>query len=452
MSDEAARKSRQTSKLILDRVFDKNAANEDLKWWIESHPIEVPDGFRFFWVPVHGDKRGSAALKAIEAAGTPVGLIEALNRITAGDVLRKYEPMFWQEAWLVARQYGLPQRVVGDMTREAFARFVCHDLYNAGFVKALDMAPAYDPNSGVTLGMFVQARVRQAMHSYMRETVNSVRVPRGKQFTKEISRDAPGKEYLGADRNEHTEWEKFVSLLDADWTSAIARSISDAVARGDMPERWARILELRFLCDPDRRLTLQRVGELLGIKKSTVYDEQQRAIQAAGALLSPAVRRLRDIQHIFWEARNLWRQKGSRYSARSKLYEERIDQITLDERKPTAPQSVDSALSDRERSQEQPNPDDESYQQLKNRTGDPDWQPKAKARNERQRLGLLFPCSTAHLWGVAIQAVSSGYPVRCWHMTRWVWQTWKYHRQKPAVLTNRVAVYVQKSCPSDRKN
>ena len=259
---------REANHLIINRAFDKRDAKEHLNWYIELCKSEAPGVARFFWVPVYGDKRGPQALRAIRADGIPVEFIENVNRRVAEEVLKDYERMFWKEAWLVARQYNLPQRVIGDMSRDAYAEFVCRDLYNAGFVKALEMASDYDPERGVTLGAFVRARVRQAMHDYMRETVNNVRVPRGKLFSKEISRDAPGMEYLGADRDlgEHTEWEKFVALLDVDWRHQIAELIHAAVARDDMPERWGRILELRFLCEPDRRLTLDRIGKLLGIK------------------------------------------------------------------------------------------------------------------------------------------------------------------------------------------
>jgi hypothetical protein len=229
---------REANYLIINRAFDKRDAKEHLNWYIELCKSEAPG--RFFWVPVYGDKRGLQALQAIRADGIPVELIENVNRLVAGEVLKDYERMFWKEAWLIAKQYKLPQNVVGTMSRDAFARFVCHDLFSAGVVKALEMAPGYDPATGVTLGMFVQARARQAMHDHMRETINNVRVPKGKQFVKEISRDAPGMEYLGADRelSEHTEWERFVALLDADWQRHITGAVHAAVERGDMPERW----------------------------------------------------------------------------------------------------------------------------------------------------------------------------------------------------------------------
>jgi RNA polymerase sigma factor (sigma-70 family) len=427
---------REANYLIINHVFDKRDAKEHLNWYIELCKSEAPGVTHFFWVPVYGDKRGPQALQAIRADGIPVELIEGVNRLIAGEVLKDYERMFWKEAWLVARQYNLPQRVIGDMSGDAYAEFVCRDLYNTGFVKALEMASGYDPERGVTLGAFVQARVRQAMHDYMRETVNNVRVPRGKLFSKEISRDAPGMEYLGADRDlgEHTEWEKFVALLDVDWRHQIAESIHAAVARGDMPERWGRILELRFLCEPDQRLTLDRIGKLLGIKKSRVREEQQRAIQAAEALLDPAIRRLRDIQQIFWQANNVFRLWGRRHCGRPELFEERIEQITL---APAAPQNVAAALAGGER----PDPDEETYRQLKTRTGNPDWQPKAKARYERQRIGLLSPCSKKHLAETVEQAIAAGHSVRCWRMRRWIWETWKYHRRKPVVLVDHVAVY-----------
>jgi hypothetical protein len=372
-------------------------------------------------VPVYGDKRGPQALQAIRADRIPVELIENVNRLVAGEVLKDYERMFWKEAWLIAKQYKLPQNVVGTMSRDAFARFVCHDLFSAGVVKALEMASGYDPATGVTLGMFVQARVRQAMHDHMRETINNVRVPKGKQFVKEISRDAPGMEYLGADRelSEYTEWERFVALLDADWQRHITGAVNAAVERGDMPERWGRILELRFLCEPDKRLTLERIDELLGIKKSWVHEEQLRAIHAAGALLDPAVRRLRDIQRIFWEVNNAWRLSARRRHGNVRLFEERADQNTLRERAPTAPQNVAAALADREKSLGRPNPDEETHRQLKARTGNPDWQPKVKARYEWQRIGLLFPCSKNHLAETVEQAIADGHSVRCWRTRRW---------------------------------
>jgi RNA polymerase sigma factor (sigma-70 family) len=450
---------REANYLIINRAFDKRDAKEHLNWYIELCKSEARGVSRFFWVPVYGDKRGLEALQAIRADGIPVEFIENVNRLVAGEVLKDYERMFWKEAWLVARQYNLPQRVIGDMSRNAYAEFVCRDLYNAGFVKALEMAPGYDPERGITLGAFVQARARHAMHDYMRETANNIRVPRGQQFIKEISRDIPGKEYLGADRNlgEHTEWEKFVALLDVDWRHQIAESIHAAVARGDMPERWGRILELRFLCKPDRRLTLDRIGKLLGIKKSWVHEEQQRAIQAAGALLDPAIRRLREFQQIFWEANNYWRLWGRRLHGRPELFEERIEQITLQERTPSAPQNVATTLADREKSLERPDQTDAAYNQLKARTGKPDWQPKAKARYERQRIGLLFPCSKNHLAETVEQAIATGHSVRCWRMRRWIWETWEHHRRKPVVLVDHVAVHMvmrgsEKSWPSDRKN
>jgi hypothetical protein len=448
MSDRRA--ARAVRDLILSRVrspFDKRAAKEHLgNWWIESCPTPIPGGTGFVWVPVYGKKRGTQALRAIEAEGIPIGLIEGVNRLIAGEALKNYEQMFWNEAWLIAKQYKLPQNVVGTMSRDAFARFVCHDLFSAGVVKALEMASGYDPATGVTLGMFVQARVRQAMHDHMRETINNVRVPKGKQFVKEISRDAPGMEYLGADRElgEHTEWERFVALLDADWQRHITGAVHAAVERGDMPERWGRILELRFLCEPDKRLTLERIGELLGIKKSWVHEEQLRAIHAAGALLDPAVRRLRDIQRIFWEVNNAWRLSARRRYGNVRLFEERADQNTLPERAPTAPQNVAAALADREKSLERPNPDEETHRQLKARTGNPDWQPKAKARYKRQQLGLLFPCSKKHLAEIGEQAVATGHLVKCWRMRRWIWETRKYHRWKPVVLVDHVAVSVMR--------
>jgi hypothetical protein len=404
----------------LSRVFDKRDA-------------------RYIFAKVRLRAYGAKRLHAIKADGIPVELIAGVNRLLAGEAfLKDYERMFWNEAWLVAKQYRLPQNAAVTMTRHAFAEFVLRDLYHAGMVKALDMASAYDPETGVTLGMFVRARVRQAMHEYMRETVNNVRVPRGQQFSNEISRDAPGMEYLGADRGlgEHTEWEKFVTLLDVGWQHKIEKAIHAAVARGDMPERWGRILDLRFLCEPDQRLTLERAGKLLGLGKSQVHEEQQRAIEAAAALLDPTIRRLRDIQEIFWQANNFWKLWGGQRCGRLELFEERIEQITLREHTPTAPQNVAAALVDREKLLERPDQTDAAYNQVKARTGDPDWQPKAKPRYRRQRLGLLFPCSREHLVETSGQAITDGHLVKCWRMRRW-----KGSLRGTVVLVDRAAVY-----------
>ena len=100
-----------------------------------------------------------------------------------------------------------------------------------------------------------------------------------------------------------------------------------------------------------------------------------------------------------------------------------------------------AALADREKSLERPDQTDDAYNQLKARTGDPDWQPKAKVRYERQRVGLLFPCAKNHLAETVEQAIAAGHSVRCWRMRRWIWETWEHHRRKPVVLVDHVAVY-----------
>jgi hypothetical protein len=245
---------------IINRAFDKRDAKEHLNWYIELCKSEAPGVARFFWVPVYGDKRGPQALQAIRADRIPVELIENVNRLVAGEVLKDYERMFWKEAWLIAKQYKLP------------------------------------------------------------------------------------------------------------------------------------------------------------------------------------VRRLRDIQRIFWEVNNAWLSARRRHG-NVRLFEERADQNTLRERAPTAPQNVAAALADREKSLGRPNPDEETHRQLKARTGNPDWQPKVKARYEWQRIGLLFPCSKNHLAETVEQAIADGHSVRCWRTRRWIWKTWEYHRRKPAVLVDHVTVY-----------
>jgi hypothetical protein len=234
-----------------------------------------------------------------------------------------------------------------------------------------------------------------------------------------------------------------------------------------MPKGWARILELRFLCEPEARLTLTRIGKLLGISESQVHDDAQRAIAAAGTYLDPAIRRLRDIQAIFWEADRGWRLWGTRRCKKPELFEERLDQNLLREREQTAPQAVDCALDDRENSLKRPDQDDAAYRQLKNRTGDPDWQPKPKSVTRHQQIGCRYPLgmkhqAVAHLGAIVDCAVANGHPIRAWRMKgrhdvelplpSWGERHWRFPAvTAPPTFVNRVAVIVEMRGADEKK-
>jgi hypothetical protein len=104
--------------------FSKSDAVELLdEWWIDHVPLSVPGGTVFMFVPVHGEERGTKALRLIEANGVSLEQLKGLNRQNFGGALKSYENMFWAEAWPIARQYGLTGKVVGTMARDAVARF-----------------------------------------------------------------------------------------------------------------------------------------------------------------------------------------------------------------------------------------------------------------------------------------------------------------------------------------
>ncbi len=155
------------------------------------------------------------------------------------------------------------------------------DLINEGNLGLIRAAQRYDERKGIKFISYAVWWIRQAIVQALADQSRIIRVPVGSAWKVEIARshlslDAPVGGGDGARLLDYLPDELAAAPDEAPFENELTMCLQDALSR--LQPRQARILRLHFGLDGRDPMTLEQIGELLGVTRERVRQLEEKAL------------------------------------------------------------------------------------------------------------------------------------------------------------------------------